>query len=73
LVSREGENVDTIEFKTNAEVAETLHISKRHVLYLARKLSVGIKVGHRFWIFSADDIEAMRNRNTKPGPVSRNE
>ena len=46
---------------SSAEAARKLGLEQSHVRRLARLLGVGFKVG-RNWLFTADDLKALRKR-----------
>lgn len=55
---------------TARDVANLCGISVSRVHQLVRDLGIGQKIG-RDWLFSAADIDAVRNRNTRPGRPPR--
>lgn len=57
---------------TTAEVAKELGLSKPRILQLVKDLDPQPrKVGNMF-LFTPDQVEMIRNRNTKPGPKPKN-
>jgi excisionase family DNA binding protein len=53
---------------TTADIARELGISPRLVRRLARQHQLGTLVTPRLRLFSAEDLERIRNRNRRPGP-----
>jgi hypothetical protein len=51
---------------TAKQAADELGVKPVTVRWLASELQIGTKLG-RDWLFTADDLDAFRNRNTTPG------
>lgn len=56
------------DYLTTEQVADALGITTGRVRQLARKYNLGTMVG-RGRLYSPEDVEAMRARNTVPGPA----
>lgn len=57
---------------TTNDVATRLGVHPGHVRKMAVSLGVGQRIG-RDWLFTADDVRRLEQRNTKPGPRARKE
>lgn len=65
----------TTDLYSAQQAADLLGVTRAWLTRLAEQRGIGTRIGSNSpraqWVFTADEIEAMRERKTTPGPAPR--